>query len=467
MAFHPDQISGIFGYWTADNAVLSGGLVSELPDVSRNRRAARSLKRVGTGLTYTASDPTFNRKPSVSSTGTDKRLQATFDVALSQPYTIYQVVNQAAGAIAENSFYWRSNAGNLTNSAGFYVYDGAPVIQNHDAGNAVTAGSALSGQAHVTCCVYNGSASYIYVDDSQAAFAGPSDGLVDSDTCTVMTVGSFGTSVSYSWTTLIAYSGSHDAHTRRRVMRWLGMKYGVAVDNPVYSDQFDPATLNLSGWWRAPYTAPGADPRWTGTASAGSSSGRTLVQGYDVDAVPGTGTAVNGYTPADFVGGSGHSLDTNDAASSLVSTGAGSVALLAYVASTAATNGDGFLDGALICDRNNCFAITFSTSGARVEFYDGANKAITPIACSTGAWHLIQAKWNGTNLYGRVDNGSWQSIACGASATFSLAFAFAKLPYVAFHDLRLLDAFFAQSALSDGDFDNIRSYCNSRYGLSV
>ena len=229
-AFHPSQVTGLFAFWTADNVVLSGGVVSEMPDVSGNNVKARNLVKVTTGPTYTASDPTFNFQPSVSSNAANVRLHSTFDTTLAQPSTVYLVMNVSN---AGNGMFWRTNAGNFLNSTGLFINGTTPtaVMQVRDtAALAVTSPSALAGTKHVTCAIYNTTASALYVDNSQATFAvSPTHGSVDNDGCTAMTIGNFGTAVPYSWTTMICYSGTHDADTRRRVMAWLGLRYGITI----------------------------------------------------------------------------------------------------------------------------------------------------------------------------------------------------------------------------------------------
>lgn len=230
---------------------------------------------------------------------------------------------------------------------------------------------------------------------------------------------------------------------------------------------FNPATLPFEGWWRIPYAAPMMDPRWSGTASAGGSGSRTLVRDVDVDPIPTVGATLNGRATADFDKASGQALETAVDASNFIAAGAWSLGMWVKVHSTAATSGAGFLDPAIFCDRNNKLAATFSTSGVRFEFNDGSNKAITPIACSTGAWHFLQAKGNGTNAYGRVDGGAWQSVGCGNLASLAGKFVFGKMPGVDFVDFELAEAFLAATAFTDGTFDALKASGNAYHGLSV
>jgi hypothetical protein len=222
---------------------------------------------------------------------------------------------------------------------------------------------------------------------------------------------------------------------------------------------FDPATLSLTGWWRANF----ASIPWAGTASAGTSAAKNLTNVGDVD--PTTGTAQNGLTPAEF-NGTSQATSYAAAISNLVGASAGSVFALVRPGSAAASSGSALTDPAFWGDDGGNLCMAFSTGGVGFGFYDGVQKRIQ-IACTTGAYHLLQMKWNGTNAFARVDSGGWSSLAVGPIVSLVSNLSVGKQPFVAFYDFRLLDLGFASSVLSDGTFDDIKSYVNSRYGLAL
>lgn len=224
-------VTGLFAYWKADNVTVSGGVIVTMPDQSGNRQTARDLTVPTTGPTYNAVDTNFNSKPSVSgTTGQARRVEATLDTSLVQAYTTYTVMRVETNA---NYMYWRSNAGNFTDSAGFYVQPTlTATLQVNDVGSAVTSATSLTaGTSYVNCCIYNTGTSAIYFNDSQTAFASaPGDGTIDANNCAVVSVGTFtAEECDYSWTTMALYSGAHDAATRSKIMKSLGSKYGITV----------------------------------------------------------------------------------------------------------------------------------------------------------------------------------------------------------------------------------------------
>lgn len=221
---------GLFSYWTADNAITSGGLITSLPDQSGNGQAARNLTKVTTGPTYNSSDSNFNGYPSISGTTSNVRMQSTFDTSLAQPSTVYLVMKQFSTA---STMFWRTNAGNNTNGVSMIVNSGPGTIfiATLDSANAITSSGSLSATNYVSCCVYNSAGvSGIFLNNSQTAFAtSPGQGTVDTNNCAVITIGSFGTAISYSWASMACFNGAHTAAQRLKIMSYLGNRYAIAV----------------------------------------------------------------------------------------------------------------------------------------------------------------------------------------------------------------------------------------------
>lgn len=227
---------------------------------------------------------------------------------------------------------------------------------------------------------------------------------------------------------------------------------------------FNPATLTLTGWWRASF---GGAP-WVGTTSAGGSGSENLTDLYGNPPSVG-GTAQNGYDPASFDG-------SNDAlaagtASALVSASAGSIAVLMkptlLIQPAAGTYP--FQDPNILADNGGTLAVGFSDAGWRVGIYDTAWTDVS-VAQSTGSYFFGQMKWDGSTLKARVNGGSWSSTAAGAidggagvTGVMRVGFSVSG----AYIQADVLEIFTANTTLSDANFDSLLSYCRSRYALSL
>ncbi len=221
---------------------------------------------------------------------------------------------------------------------------------------------------------------------------------------------------------------------------------------------FTPATLALTGWWQGSYSgAP-----WVGTASAGSTY-NMITAGSD----PTSTTAVNGYNPALFTAASSQYLTSTPNNDTIFSASAGSVWILFYANSASAPVAD-FADGCFFDDTNNpTISFGFTTAGIGGMIYDGGSYIRMNIACSIGAWHLAQWKWDGVNLYGRIDNGVWSSIPCSPWVLTTQNPMELGKGFSFFFDGMMLDIGASNTTISDADFDNIYMYCNARYGLAL
>ncbi len=222
---------------------------------------------------------------------------------------------------------------------------------------------------------------------------------------------------------------------------------------------FDPATLSLTGWWRANY---GGAP-WTPTASAGSSGGNgNLIAGT----APGTGTAQNGKTPADF-NGTTHRLVSATATTSFVSQAAGTIVAV-FLSDTANAQSAGYDDPTVLTNGNVEFAMTFTSAGVSALAYDGGYRVVNA-TCGTGAYHIAMARWNSSIVGVTVDSGAEQTLSAGALASLTADTLICGSNYAsgAFFDGRLLDLMVTNTALTAANFTNIKAYANSRYGLSL
>ncbi len=226
------------------------------------------------------------------------------------------------------------------------------------------------------------------------------------------------------------------------------------------SSGFDAATLSLTGFWRASYAAS----PWVGVPSAGSSGSRDLSEATNP---PSAGAAINGLTPADF-DGTNDVLTNATQMGTLLSASAWSCWALVNIDAINTNNTDVWLNDPIFNDSGAFWGIHLK-SGGTVHAYqwDGAAKSVSE-TIATGAWALVQAKYDGTNLRLRVNGGSWQSVAAGniATTTGTLRVGLTPTAGHAF-DGRMADLGIANTAFSDATFDDLKSYINARYGLSL
>lgn len=230
---------------------------------------------------------------------------------------------------------------------------------------------------------------------------------------------------------------------------------------PVVSD------LSLSGWWRASYTG---DP-WTGTASAGLSSGRTLING--AGEVPTVGAAVNLLTPSAYNGLTNYftsSLNLSD----LVTSAAGTLAFLYRADTAAAAVSNPYEDACFLSmEARGDLSFSVNATGVRASFLD-VSAARLDIAqpALLGYWHLAQMRWNAGTLEVGVDN-VWTTVPItggGADATnFASTLIQVGADYVlgAHFEGQILEIMASKTRLSDANFQTIKHYLNERYALSL
>jgi hypothetical protein len=233
---------------------------------------------------------------------------------------------------------------------------------------------------------------------------------------------------------------------------------------------FDPATLSLTGWWRADSATGYTAGSWLANASAGSSgSNGNMTQATGANQ-PAVGSALNGHNPPDG-DGSNDSLANANALSTFIGASAFTYCVLFNADTAVADPGAGNRWNAptLLADASGWSGCSFTAGGVHGYAY-GTNSAELTIACATGGWHLFQVTGaaSGT-VRGRVDSGGFSTVATGVtlvSVMTALLGCFARGGTNCF-DGRIAEIMTANTVLSDTNLDNIKSYVNTRYGLSL
>lgn len=233
---------------------------------------------------------------------------------------------------------------------------------------------------------------------------------------------------------------------------------------------FDPATLSLTGWWRD------FSLIWNGTASAGTSASQSLNESTHP---PTTGTALNGHATALF-NGTNSVLEASGTEDTYLNSTAGSGWHLfkANSAHTDAGAGSRENNPQFFVDNNGVMGAGFSSSGAFAFISDSSNgQTENVLACATGAYHLFQWKFHyasGMTLSARLDSGSWNILtsAFGSGLTGTLSGNTISLggkfnTTTPFFDGTVAEQGISDTVISDADFDNIKTYINARYGLSL
>jgi hypothetical protein len=221
-----------------------------------------------------------------------------------------------------------------------------------------------------------------------------------------------------------------------------------------------PSLLSPTVWLRADYAAsPWADE---------SGNGRDATEATNPPAV---GTALNGWDPADFDGAADQmtlpgTLDT------YINAAAWSFVFLYYADTVPADPGAGsrFLTENLASCAGSYFVIAMTDSGVSIEAADGvsAGSYVTQ-ACSTGAYHAIFCKYDGTTLYVGIDQVAYsiETYANIADLSYTLRIGTEYTGAAAFIDGRMAEVIAMDTEISDAARTKVLAYINTRYGLSL
>lgn len=273
-----------------------------------------------------------------------------------------------------------------------------------------------------------------------------------------------GTSASFSVVNATTINATLPAHAAGVVSVVVTTPGGTGTGTNIF-EYYSPAQeTSVNGWWRAPYSAPGADPRWTGTASGGSSGTHNLVRDISADVIPTVGT----LNSAQFTTASGNGLDTGtgNILSGIASAGAGTIFLLMNPGTAAAPGADALSDPGLAGDDNRLVILGHSTSGYRAGIHDsGGNKSTSFITLAAG-WNAVLCKWDGSTLTAQA-NGTTETTAAGSISGTTGLFLLGKSDGVAFTTYAALEVIVANVAYSATQISKTKAYWNQKYGVGV
>lgn len=224
---------------------------------------------------------------------------------------------------------------------------------------------------------------------------------------------------------------------------------------------FDPSSLALEIWNHESY----AGVPWAGTASAGSSGSHSLIAGV----APGAGTVLGGYTSARFNGT--NTYLEGPLGSQSFSTSAGFMACLFIPASITGTGGiSGFYNNPPLVEKGNSgpIGLALSTFGIQFGCYNGSNYGgVTGGLPTVGQWALAMARWDNTTLEIRLNSDAWTTTARTIVLLDSAMVVGGDPAFGTYFDGDIREVMTAAFRPSDLQCDQIKSYLNALYGLSL
>lgn len=232
--FSPTELSNLFFWVRADRGVTLaiGTKVSNWNDQSGNFDTNHNLINPtdGTQPSLNTSDVLYNNQSTISFTRANNTfLQGAGNLSphLTMPSTIYVVAN-SDGA---NVYYEDVLDGNdvTGDRQQLYFITGFWSITAGGVNSGPTTNSTAS--PSVFCCIFNGpSSSKLYISAATDSPVSPQPPVSDLGQIVLGNTrngGGFGLQGKIA--EVIAYSGSHDASTRAKVMSYLGTRYGIVI----------------------------------------------------------------------------------------------------------------------------------------------------------------------------------------------------------------------------------------------
>lgn len=225
--FDPATVANMLLRYRAADAVLNAGNVDTVPNSGTLGAGGANVNNLAFATArppLITADAAFNNQPSVNHNLNSRLQTGTLSTPVSQPSTWYFCGLVLASADTINARVRYSNTGGVANSASF-SYQPSSTNCQIAAGSAFTPTSALITAKHVSCVVYNGVSSALYVNDMTTPVGTGNPG---ADSAQTFSTGYFGApgSPGLKWTEHIGYSGAHDATTRAAIKSYFTAVYG-------------------------------------------------------------------------------------------------------------------------------------------------------------------------------------------------------------------------------------------------
>lgn len=224
----PSTVANMYLRYVAAHAVVSSGVASVPNDGTLGAGAANvnNLAFATAKPTYVASDALFNNRPTVLHDLNSLLRTGTLSANIAQPSTAYAYTRVLDSAETNNLSIRIGQAGSTANTCPLIIIPSSDNVRYGESGTAGTTitSSALYGK-HLTCVVYNGPTTELYVDNMTTPLA---TGIGGTGDCTSFATGFFATSVTpdYRWAEHIIYGGAHDAATRAAIKSYFTGTYG-------------------------------------------------------------------------------------------------------------------------------------------------------------------------------------------------------------------------------------------------
>ena len=239
---------------------------------------------------------------------------------------------------------------------------------------------------------------------------------------------------------------------------------GTNAANALF-EYYSPAQEALTMWQRASYTGS----PWTANASAGTSA----ANGSFTEATnPATaGTALNGRTPASF-DGTAKLLTSANTLATYVSATAFSVTVLVKPATPVAspTAGAGYNEPAILGESaQGYWYLTYTTGGVKIGHRDttaGAWVEATQ-ACTSGAWHLVHAWFDGVNISISIDSVAATIVASTNQELAATGAIRMGKGFSAFAPCDVAEVIMSATNLGATSRSKLKSYVNTRYALAL
>lgn len=231
--FDPTTVANMLIRYRASSAVTSSGgtLIDSIPNEGTlGTVAANQLNFTVARPKYTAASASFGGRPSCLFDGNQAlTTPGNFSSSIVQPSTWYAYTRITDTGDSAFTLV-RSNAGSTSTSAPLWVRPSTDSVLYAEAATAGGIGSVTSSALYgkrLSCVVYNGASTSLYIDDMTTPVAVAGAGAGTANALAVRIGYGFGvTTADFEFPEQIGYGGAHDAATRAAIKSYFTGTYG-------------------------------------------------------------------------------------------------------------------------------------------------------------------------------------------------------------------------------------------------